>query len=146
LVNGYVKAWIMEAFEQKIFDKLGNLFYAIAKDQHVEAMEFGELKMIIRKHGVSEIEHPTAAVVSEPAHHIVLAMDALHAEGASADDAFQEFVNFYSAHDKQFSDTLKEKILATAEAITEVFPSGSRSKNNHIIKLRLLFQNSGLIR
>ena len=136
----------METFEQEIFKKLGNLFYAIAKDQHVEAMEFGELKMIIRKHGVSEIEHPTVAVVPEPAHHIVLAMDALQAVEASADDAFKEFSNFYTTHHKQFSDTLKEKILSTAEEITEVFPSGSRSKNNHVIKLRLLFQNSGLIK
>lgn len=136
----------METFEREIFKKLGNLFYAIAKDQHVEAMEFGELKMIVRKHGVSEIDHPTVAVVPEAAHHIVLAMDALQAEEASGDDAFQEFSNFYATHKKQFSDTLKEKILSTAEAITEVFPSGSRSKNNHVIKLRLLFQNSGLIR
>lgn len=136
----------METFEQKIFDKLGNLFYAIAKDQHVEAMEFGELKMVIRKHGVSEMDHPTTPVVPEAAHHIVLAMDALQAEDASADEAFQEFIDFYSTHNKQFSDTLKEKILSTAEAITEVFPSGSRSKNNHVIKLRLLFQNSGLIK
>lgn len=135
----------MEAFEQEIFDRLGGLFYAIAKDQDVKVLEIGELKMIIRKHGVSGTGGAVAEVVPEPAHRIVLAMDALMAEKVSAEDAFQAFSNFYTTHTKQFSDSLKEKILSTAVAITEVFPSGSRSKNNHIIKLELLFRNSGLI-
>jgi hypothetical protein len=135
----------METFEKEVFEKLGNLFYAIAKDQHVKPLEFGELKMIIRKHGVSDAGGPAAEVVPEAAHHIVLAMDALKAEEASAEEAFQEFTKFYTTHKKQFSDSLKKKILLTAEAITEVFPSQSHLKNNHIIKLKLLFQNSGLI-
>lgn len=136
----------MEAFEREIFEKLGSLFYAIAKDQNVNVLEIGELKMIIRKHGVSDTNKGSAAeVVPEAAHHIVLAMDALKAEEASAEYAFQEFKEFFTTHKQQFSDDLKKKILLTAEAITEVFPSHSRLKNNHVMKLKLLFQNSGLI-
>lgn len=139
-------AWIMETFKQKIFEKLGNLFYAIARDQQVKDMEFGELKMIIRKHGVGDAGRSAEEVVPEAAHLIVLTMDSLKAEEVDAVDAFREFSDFYTTYSKQFPDTLKKKILSTAEEITEVFPSGSRSKNNHIIKLRLLFQNSRLIR
>jgi len=39
----------MEKFERDIFEQLGNLFYSIAKDQQVVPLQFGELKMLLRK-------------------------------------------------------------------------------------------------
>lgn len=135
----------MERFDQEIFEKLGGLFYAIAKDQQVEVLEIGELKMVIRKNWYPDPGTPAEGAVPEASHHIVLSMDALVAKETSARDAFEAFTNFYTAHRKNFTDQLKKKILSTANAITEAFPARSRLKNNHIIKLRLLFQNSGLI-
>ena len=135
----------METSEQEIFEKLGNLFYAIARDQQVDALEIGKLKMVIRKNWYADPEGADERVVPEASHHIVLAMDALMAEESTAEEAFETFSKFYTSYKTKFPDSLRKKILSTAEAITEVFPSQSRLKNNHVIKLRLLFQNSGLI-
>lgn len=135
----------MKGFETEIFEMLGSLFYAIARDQHVAPLEVGELKMVIRKEWYADPESTTEGVVPEASHNIVLAMDTLAAAGCSADEAFETFSKFYISHKAEFPDSLRKKILSTAEAITEVFPTRSRLKNNHIIKLRLLFQNSGLI-
>jgi hypothetical protein len=135
----------MENFKREIFEQLGKLFYAIAKDQQVDSMEIGELKMIMRKDWLNDPHATAADPVTEASHLIIFTIDSLQAEAASAEQEFSAFTRFYEKHREQFSAALKEKILATAVAITEIFPSGSRLKNNHIIKLNLLFQNSSLV-
>ena len=135
----------MENFKRGIFEQLGNLFYAIARDQHVAPIEFGELKMLLRQDWLTDPQHIESDLVSEAAHLIALTMDTLQIEAVSAEQAFDTFTRFYSRHYEQFSEALKEKILTTAQAISDIFPSGVRVKNNHIIKLRLLFQNSSLV-
>jgi hypothetical protein len=135
----------MDNFKREIFDKLGNLFYAIAKDQHVAPIEFGELKMLMRKDWLTEIPEVSGSGVSEPSHLIVLAMDSLLGQATPSENAFNSFTRFYGMHREQFSDALKGKIIDTANAIINVFPSAARLQNNHLIKLKLLFDNSSLI-
>ena len=135
----------MESFTREILEQLGNLFYAIAKDQHVAPLQFGELKMLLRKDWLIEPLRITNDGVTEGSHLIVLTMDTLQAQAAPSEEAFDSFTRFYKKHREQFSAALKKKIISAAEAITEVFPSGSRLKNNHIIKAKLLFQNSSLV-
>jgi hypothetical protein len=135
----------MENFKREIFEQLGNLFYAIARDQHVAPLEFGKLKMLLKKDWLTDPQHMTRDGVTEAAHLIVLTMDTLQVEAAAGEDAFNAFTQFYIKHREQFTVALKEKIVTTAMAIADVFPSGSRLKNNHIIKLKLLFENSSLV-
>ncbi len=135
----------MENFKHDIFEQMGNLFYAIALDQHVEPLQFGELKMLLRKDWLDELTPISTSNVTEASHLVSLKMDTLQAESATAEDAFNEFTKFYATHREQFSAALKEKIGKTAEAITEVFPLEHNIKNNHITKLKMLLENSSLV-
>lgn len=135
----------MENFKREIFEKLGSLFYAIAMDQNVSPIEFGELNMLMRKDWLTEPAIDPNHVISEPSHLIVLTIDSLLGQAASSENSFRDFTVFYTKHREQFSDALKDKIVDTANAIVNVFPSPARLQNNHLIKLKLLFQNSTLI-
>ena len=135
----------MEKFEKEIFEQLGNLFYAIAKDQDIVPLQFGELKMILRKDWLTNPKHIGSDSVSEAAHLIIFAMDTLQGQSVSGESAFESFTNFYAEHREQFSEALKDEIIHTALEVTRVFPSGSGRKNNHIVKLNLLFHNASMV-
>ncbi|MDH4296415.1 MAG: hypothetical protein OEV74_09060 [Cyclobacteriaceae bacterium] len=136
---------MMDSFKREIFEQLGGLFYAIAKDQHVAPLEFGQLKMLLRNDWLEDLDQAATGTVTEASHLIVLAMDTFQTEGASGEETFKAFTEFYSNYRKYFPEALKEKIMRAALAITDIFPSETRLKNNHIIKLRLLFENSSLV-
>ncbi len=135
----------MDSFKREIFVQLGGLFYAIAKDQHVAPLEFGQLKMLLRNDWLEDLEHIEPRGVTEASHLIVLSMDTFQTSGAVGEETFKAFTDFYTKYQEYFPESLKEKIMRTAIAIAEIFPAGSRLKNNHIIKLRLLFENSSLV-
>ena len=86
----------METFKREIYKKLGNLFYAIAKDQDIALLEFGQLKMLMRKDWLCD--HDIATPVTEAAHLIVITMDTLQAEATSSEQAFASFTEFYRVH------------------------------------------------
>lgn len=135
----------MENFERKIFEQLGNLFYAIAKDQHVAPLQFGELKMLLRKDWLTDPKHIATNGVTEASHLIIFAMDTLQGQSASPESAFESFTNFYSKHREQFSEALKEEIIRAAMSVTQVFPASNTQKNNHVIKLKFLFHDANLL-
>ena len=39
----------METFKREIFERLGNLFYSLAAEQHMALITSGDLKMAVRK-------------------------------------------------------------------------------------------------
>jgi len=131
----------MENFKREIFDHLGSLFYAIAREQDISLLGLGELKMLIRKDWRSEREGLSQDKVSEAAHLIGLAMDTMQREQISAAAAYSIFERFYLRHQEQFSYALKENIMETAESILKIFPL-SDSKNEYYNALRQLFQQS----
>lgn len=134
----------MENFKREIFEQIGNLLYAIADDQHVTLLESGELKMLLKDDWLMDPDHTSKENSSEAPHLIMLTVDTLQAQGASAKSAFQSFTDFYTKHREQFTEALKERIMDRVTAITRLFPSKDRQKNNHVIQLQLLFQNSTL--
>lgn len=131
---------IMEALHQDVFEKLGNLFYAMAKDQDILRLGFGELQMLMQKDWLGN--HETPVPVPESTHLIITTLDSLQAEGTSSEQAFSSFMEFYKAHMDLFSEKLKDEILNTANEIVRMFTTANRRQNNQIIKLKLLLQNS----
>lgn len=113
----------MENFGREIFEQLGNLFYAVATERKISLLTAGELKMILRKDWLTERTGQSRDKVSEAAHLIGLAIDALQAEQVPALDAFRRFESFYKRHEEQFSFALKRDIAETATAIVKTFPS-----------------------
>lgn len=132
----------METFKREIFEQLGNLFYAIAKEQRLSPLASGELKMLMRKDWLTDLSKKGAGdKVSEPAHLIGLTLDSLETEGVPAASAYGTFEAFYRRHQEQFSYALKLNIVESAESILKIF-SVSGKENEFLKKLKTLFQES----
>lgn len=132
----------MEDLKREVFEQLGKLFYAMAKDQQVQPVEIGGLKMMMRKDWLADPQYSTINRFSEASHLIINTIDSLQDQMASSEQVFNDFDRFYETHFEQFSAALKQQILATAVSITQIFPSGRQLKNNRIKKLKLLFSKS----
>lgn len=122
-----------------IYEQIGNLFYAIAADQHVKPLENGELKMLIIKHWLPRNQEAQDYKISEGAHFIILTMDALQASSTSAKEAYNSFVKFYKLNKELFSSELRELILGTASGITQIFAE-QNFENKHLTELKNLLQ------
>lgn len=112
----------METFKKQIFEQLGNLFFAIGREQQISSLASGELKMLLRKDWLTEQGDQFEDKVPEPAHLIGLAIDGRQIRDDSASEAFSAFEKFYLTHKEQFTFALKQKILETADAIIAQFP------------------------
>ena len=131
----------MENFKREIFEKLGNLFYALAADQEISSMESAELKMLLQQDWLLEKEHISEDRVSEAAHLIGITIDTLQSEKTPAETAFDNFVQFYIRHSEQFSYALKSKIMEVAQSMRKIFPTSSKS-NHHFEELKKLLEES----
>ena len=131
----------METFRREIFEQLGNLFYALAAEQHIPQIASGELKMLVRKDWLTETGYQSEDKVSEASHLIGLTIDSLQRDQTSADDAFGNFTRFYLKHREQFSAALKQKILETVESIVKMFPNGG-ANNVHFEELKAMLDRS----
>jgi hypothetical protein len=132
----------METFKREIFEQLGNLFYAIAREQGISPLSTGELKMLMRKDWLTELTlSGPGDKVSEPAHLIGLTLDSLQTDEIPATTAYSAFETFYRKHHEQFSFSLKQSIVETAESILKIF-ARSGKQNEFLKKLKILFQES----
>lgn len=126
----------MKIETRDIFEYIGNLFYAIATDQKVKPIEIGELKLLISEDWISRgSEH----LPSEESHFILMTIDTLLAENASANDAYREFAKFYSLNENVFTNELCQRIFRTASAIVKLFKADNALSNQHFESLRKLF-------
>ena len=130
----------MRNFKREIFEQLGNLFYTLASDQEVPPMASGELKMLLKKDWLTEPQHISEDQVSEASHIIGLTIDTLQATKTPPPEVFSSFSAFYTEHQEQFSAALKQKVMHSAEAIIEIFPSAK--PNAHLEELRILFSQT----
>ena len=135
----------METFKREIFEQLGNLFYAIAAEQHVPLITSGELKMAIKKDWLSAANDDGAQKVSEAAHLIGVTIDSLQNEQVPFSNAFAAFESFYCEHKEQFSHALKKQVLETADTVMRILPStGKRNEcYESVKKLLYVSRNAG---
>jgi len=114
----------MEAFRREIFGQLGNLFYALAAEQHISLIASGELKMAVRKDWLGGTNSGNSQdMVSEAAHLVGVTIDTLQADQVPPSEAFSAFEGFFRNHDEQFSYALKQQILETADTIMSILPT-----------------------
>jgi hypothetical protein len=132
----------MKIDNRDIFEQIGNLFYAIAADQHVKPIEVGELKSLISKDWLPR--NLGESLVSDETHFILITMDALEGNKTTAKEAFSDFSKFYSLHPEVFSKELKQRMLDTAVEITKIFKEDNPFSNPHLIALRELLKLDGV--
>src|SRR5688500_18154421 len=102
---------------QKIYEKLGYLYYALAAaDIVVPAQEADRLRELVKKIWVP-VEDSKDEFGTDAAYYIDISFEFLLNEGMDADEAFQEFENYYVDHSAAFSKEIDERIKTTAKAI-----------------------------
>jgi len=117
---------------QRIYEKLGFLFYAIAvADNVVTNAEMDSLKEMVQKIWVPA-EDSTDEFGTDAAQYIFISFDYLVNEGVGAETAFVEFEDYYSEHSAAFDKEMKKNILSTAHGIAEAF-KGENSKESAIL-------------
>lgn len=118
---------------QRIYEKLGYLFYAVAATDHdVAPGEADTLRDTVKKIWVP-VENSTDEFGTDAAYYIDISFEYLLNEGTDPEEAFQEFERYYSEHSAVFSKTIKEKIRTTAKAITHAF-KGRNKKESAALK------------
>ena len=119
----------METFKREIFEQLGNLFYALAAEQHASLITSGELKMAVRKDWLDKTTNGSTpqTVVSEASHLVGVTIDTLQADQTPSSEAFSAFERFFRLHVEQFSYALKRQILETADTIMNILASGGKT-------------------
>lgn len=132
----------METFKREIFERLGNLFYSLAAEQHMALITSGELKMAVRKDWLGRTNSANRQnMVSEEAHLIGVTIDTLQADQTLSSEAFSSFEKFFKQHEEQFSYALKQQILETADTIMNILPSGGQ-RNRYYESLKDFLQAS----
>lgn len=124
----------MKIDNKDIFEQIGNLFYAIAADQNVKPIEVAELKSLISKDWLPR--NLNERVVSDATHCILVTMDSLKGNNATAKEAYNEFSKFYSLYPEVFSNDVKQRMLDTALEIARVFKADNPFDNVHLNALR----------
>lgn len=126
----------MKIDNEDIFEQIGNMFYAIAADQNIKPIEVAELKSLISKDWLPQ--NLDEYFVSDATHCILVTMDSLEGNNATAKEAYNEFLKFYRVHPEVFSNEVKQRMLDTAVEITKVFKADNPLNNPHLDALRNL--------
>ncbi|RZS99682.1 hypothetical protein [Aquimarina brevivitae] len=122
------------------YENLGKLFYAMAAaDKVVRKTEVDALKKLVTKEWVP-IKQDTDEFGSDTAFQIESVFDWLDNEGTKAQEAFQDFKDYYVTHQEFFSTAIKTKIRQTCDAIAASFSGKNKSELAMLANLHLLFQ------
>ncbi len=123
---------------QKIYEQLGNLFFAIAMaDNHLKHKEVEKLKELVAEEWVP-MEHSTDEFGTDAAFYIYIAFDYLTDSFTTAEEAFEMFREYYEIHKAVFSEKLKNQIMTTATEIAVSFRGISKAEHRYLEKLELL--------
>lgn len=129
----------MKIDNRDIYEQIGNLFYAIAADQHVKPLEVAELKLLISKDWLPRNIEGNEPMVSDETHCILVTMDALAGSKTSGSEAFKDFSRFYANHSEVFNNEVKQRIFDTALEITKIFKADNPFENVHLVALENIF-------
>ncbi len=123
-----------------MYEKLGSLFYAVANaDAQVRR---SEEKMLVEKINAIWLPHEdsTDEFGTDAAHYIFIVFDQLHADGAEAEGAFNDFSRYYAEQSTGFDESVKSKIMQTAEALADAFSGKNQAEKDYLKRLKKMMK------
>lgn len=136
-----IKHYVMKTDIQDIYEQVGNLFYAIAKEQDIKPIQLGELKLVVSENWLPGYNESNDYFPTPAAHTILITLDALQASDMTAREAYNKFVGFYILHTHVFTHELRIHILETVFEIARIFsPPASSIPNQFVEAVQQLFQ------
>ena len=126
---------------QQFYQVLGNLFYSIAAtDGDIREQETATVNELVKKNWLA-LEDSEDSFGMDNAHIISITYDVLYADRKNADDAWEEFVQFYKLNGEYFGGKVKPVILSTARDIADAFGNVNKREEARISALKELFGN-----
>lgn len=121
------------------YQKTGELFYAIAAaDKIVRKKEYESLTEMVRNEWKGK-DTLTDEYGVDAAYQMEIVFDWLDYESLDASECFDDFKEFYSEHQSQFTKERKALILKTAHAIANSFAGKNKQELTLLGKIQLLF-------
>lgn len=126
--------------QQKFYQNLGRLFYAIAAaDSVVRKEEIAAVKEIIKTEWLKR-DGILDDFGSDAAFQIEIIFDWMDANKPDAQSAFDSFSDFYNLHSELFSEEVKKMILQAARGIASSFKGKNKSELVMLAKLQTLLK------
>ncbi len=123
-----------------LFEKLGELFYAIAAvDKKVHKKEFEALKKLVTRKW-KEFENSEDAFGTKSVYQMEIVFSWFDYEGRDAWECFENFRDFKETHEHLFTEQRNALILKTASAIANAFSGKNKSELIMLVKLERLLQ------
>lgn len=124
---------------KEFYQSLGKLFYAVAiADHSVHLKEIERLKEVVRTHWL-----PLDDIVDEfgtdAAFQIETVFDWLLEYEKTSEECYEEFEEFFTDHQKLFTEKVKNLTMGTARSIAGAFAGSNKSELIILGRLQLLF-------
>ncbi len=119
-----------------LYQKLGELFYAIAAaDNVIRPAEVDALRSLIQSHW-KDVDQLEDEFHTDAAYQIEIVFDWLEDKHLDANDCFEDFKEFKNEHPKLFNDSLNQLIWKTADAIAGSFAGRNKAELIMLTKLK----------
>ena len=121
----------------ELFEHLGKLFYAVAAvDRNLHEDETLRLKREIEKFWKPQFTQAPYSM----AYYIWHAFELSRSSDTTAEEAYEEFINYYKASPQEFPEEVKNLVMDTANAIAAAYANKNKSELILLAKLQLLFE------
>ncbi len=132
---------VTSELQQKFYQHLGRLFYAIAAaDRVIHKEEVEAVKGIVKKEWLHRDE-VTDEFGTDAAFQIEIIFDWMDANKPDPQSAFETFSDFYRKHSELFSEEIKNLILQASREIASSFRGQNKSELVMLAKLQTIFKN-----
>ncbi len=119
-----------------LYQKLGELFYAIAAaDNVIRPAEVEALRSLVQTHW-KDIDSLEDEFHTDASYQIEIVFDWLDDKHLDADECFEDFKEFKEEHPKLFNKSLNQLIWQTADAIAGSFAGRNKAELIMLTKLK----------
>lgn len=122
------------------YQNLGKLFYAIAAaDNVVRKSEYESMKKIVKSEWI-KVDDVVDEFGADAAFQIEIVFDWMDYETPNAESCFKEFESFFTENKSLYTDSIKQLIWDTANAIAGAFAGKNKSELMMLGRLQLIFE------
>ena len=121
----------------ELFEHLGKLFYAVAAvDRELHEDETLRLKKEIEKFWKPLFTEAPYSM----AYYIWHAFELARRSDATAEEAYEEFIDYYKESPQEFPEEIRTLVMDTSNAIAAAYADKNKSELILLAKLQLLFE------
>lgn len=122
---------------QDFYTELGKLLYAVAKIDGVITKEERKSLMEIVEKELTPLENSTDEFGTDAAFITKFEFDVLEEQMVTAEDAFNDFIDFVNEHHQAFKPNIKNICIKVTEDLAAAYQGTNKKEHALIEKLKL---------